>query len=200
MEVYLYSLFVLRGNITLYVLCSSNQSHSNITTLQEIQSLLTRQMKICQERISCLTKRKSFITEDTASSKQHIYAPVQSKNTLPELLSTQQILQRAFFVRIWSVFWVRTWHRMLQPTDYYRSTLLHRIPSWRHSVIHSLSFISRWFWYMSYPSALKVSNEVCHRDFYNWVSQDLNSPLSTVHSAPSQWQLHTESTHCKSWL
>lgn len=85
---YLYSLFVLRGNITVYVLCSSNQSHSNITTLQEIQSLLTKQMKICQERISCLTKRKSFITEDTASSKQHIYAPVQSKNTLPELLST----------------------------------------------------------------------------------------------------------------
>lgn len=140
--------FTQRGNIILYALCSSNQSHSNIFTPQEIQPLPTKQMKICQQRISCLPKRKSFMIGDSALSGQHIYAPIQTKHTIPELLNTQQVLQRAFTVRMWSIFWVRTWHRMLQPTDYcYRSTLLHRISSWRLSVIYSVSFISWWFWY-----------------------------------------------------
>lgn len=111
--------FSQRGNIILYALCSSNQSHSNIFTPQEIQSLPTKQMKICQQRTSCLPKGKGFMTGDSALSEQHVYVPLQTKHTLPELLNTQQKLQRAFTVRMWSILWVRTRHRMLQPTDYF---------------------------------------------------------------------------------
>lgn len=92
--------FTHRGNSTRYVLCSSNQSHSNITTPQEIQSLPTKQMKIC------LPRRKSFMIGDCCKWTAHLYSYANQKYT-PWTPQHKKILQRAFTVRIWSTLWVR---------------------------------------------------------------------------------------------
>lgn len=60
---------------------SLNESPNN---MQEIQFLPPEQLKIHQQRISHLTKRKSFMTADPALSEQHIYVPYASQKCTPQ--------------------------------------------------------------------------------------------------------------------
>lgn len=102
---------------------SSNCSPKN---MQEIQFLPCEQRKIHQHRISHLIKRKSFMTGDP-----------ETRNASPELLSTPKKTQhwRAFSVKVWSMFWVRRWQRMLYTTVFTTgcTPLLCRMSSWQLS-------------------------------------------------------------------
>lgn len=183
--------FTHRGNSTRYVLCSSNQSHSNITTPQEIQSLPTKQMKIC------LPRRKSFMIGDCCKWTAHLCSYANQKYTP----WTPQHKKYSKEPSLWGceapsgsdMTQNASTHRLLLQIHAATQDFFPKTPCDTFTVIYYPAILS-------YPSALKVSNEICCNVFYNWVSQDLNLPLSTIHSVPPQQKVHTENTHCKSWL
>lgn len=124
------------------------------------------QQKTHQQRISHLIKRKSSMTGDPAlswryTSREH---PTSKRgkalwqetlrprmHSLNSPADANKTALKSFSVTMWSMLWVRRWHRMLHPMIFITgcTPLLCRMFSWKLSAVFPvfglMPFVSWWF-------------------------------------------------------